>query len=362
MSRRLEFADEASAPAAAAPGGWKVLVVDDDPSVHAVTRLMLNDFQFEERPAVLLQANSSAEARPLLRQHPDIALVLLDVVMETDHAGLDLVRHIRENLGNATVRIALRTGQPGLAPEHKIVSQYSIDDYVLKSDLTYLRVQTLVTSALRTFSLLRRLEKTQIELTRANAELGKLALTDPLTGLWNRRHFDVEIEREWRRTLRRRVPTAALMFDVDYFKSHNDSQGHQAGDWVLQQIAKILADAFRRAGDTVFRYGGEEFLALLPGTLLPDALEIAERVRYQVEALAIHHVNSPYGVVTISAGCAVADPRLDSGDVGHDALINAADRALYRAKHAGRNRVESGAPSAKVAGAKSSGACSMGLK
>ena len=175
----------------------------------------------------------------------------------------------------------------------------------------------------------------------------RLTLTDPLTGLWNRRHFDAEIEREWRRTLRQQTPMAALMFDVDYFKAHNDSQGHQAGDRVLQQIAKILADIFRRAGDTVFRYGGEEFLALLPGTPLPEALGLAERVRFQVEALAIRHVNSPHGVVTISVGCAVAEPRQDSND-SSDALINAADQAMYRAKGSGRNRVEASAPLTKA--------------
>ncbi|MBI3171544.1 MAG: diguanylate cyclase, partial [Hydrocarboniphaga effusa] len=264
MSNPIEFAEEPAAEPAAELRAWEVLVVDDDPEVHAVTRLMLNDFQFEGRTAALLHAHSTIEARRLLSEHPDIALVLLDVVMETDRSGLDLVRHIRDELGNTCIRIAMRTGQPGLAPEHQIVSQYSIDDYVLKSDLTYLRVQTLVTSALRTFALLRTLGKTEAELKRANAELERLALTDPLTGLWNRRHFNIEIEREWRRTLRERIPAAALMFDVDNFKLYNDSQGHPAGDKVLQQIAKVLADTFRRAGDTVCRYGGEEFAVIFP--------------------------------------------------------------------------------------------------
>ncbi len=341
MSDPLKFAEEPAAQDTTDRGAWEVLVVDDDSEVHAVTRLMLNDFQFEGRPVALLHARSTVEARRLLAEHPDIALVLLDVVMETDRSGLDLVRHIREELDNTCIRIALRTGQPGLAPEHQIVSQYSIDDYVLKSDLTYLRVQTLVTSALRTFTLLRTLEKTEAELKRANTELERLALTDPLTGLWNRRHFNIEIEREWRRTLRERIPAAALMIDVDNFKLYNDSQGHPAGDRVLQQIAKILADTFRRAGDSVCRYGGEEFLAFLPGTSLPDALQVADRVRQQIEALGIQHASSAHGVVTISVGCCVFDSRQDSRDMGHDRLVSAADEALYRAKHAGRNRVES---------------------
>ena len=340
MSSRLVFAAEPDPLQRAGPVTLQVLVVDDDPEVHAVTRLMLDSFQFEGHRVGLLHAHSAAEAKPLLCAHPNIGLVLLDVVMETDRSGLDLVRTIREELGNRSTRIALRTGQPGLVPELQIVSQYSIDDYVVKSDLTFLRVQTLVTSALRTFLLLRQLEAAQADLQHANVELERLAQTDPLTGLWNRRRFEVEIEREWRRMARDRLPAAALMIDVDYFKAYNDSEGHPAGDRVLQQIAKVLSDTFRRGGDAVCRYGGEEFFVLLPGMTPAEAQAAGERTRRLVEELGIHHGHSPHRVVTISVGCVSAQPDSQAGPSGYMQLIESADQAMYRAKQAGRNRVE----------------------
>lgn len=342
MTRDLIFAPEG--PAGAALGGsHKVLVVDDDPEVHAVTRLMLANLRHEDRRIELLHAHSAAEARSQLDAHPDIALVLLDVVMETDRSGLDLVRHIRETLGNTGIRIALRTGQPGQIPENQIVAQYAIDDYVLKSELTFLRVQTLVTTALRTYSLVRKLEDSRAELRRANEELARLAQTDSLTGLMNRRHFDQELDREWRRLVRDSLPVAALMIDVDFFKLYNDSAGHLAGDKVLTSISSILAATFRRAGDLICRYGGEEFLALMPGSSPDDAARIAESIREQVHALALPHPGSPHKVITVSIGCSSARPAPDH-DPGATALAEAADKALYAAKRAGRNRVESTPP------------------
>ncbi|GIX36358.1 MAG: transcriptional regulator [Lysobacteraceae bacterium] len=128
---------------------WKVLVVDDEPEVHAVTRLALRDFRFEGRPVQLLAAHSAAEARTQLRSQDDIALALVDVVMETDHAGLDLVRWIRDELNNHFIRIVLRTGQPGRAPEPVVANDYDINDYKDKTELTSQKLATVVRVALR---------------------------------------------------------------------------------------------------------------------------------------------------------------------------------------------------------------------
>lgn len=130
-------------------GAWKVAVVDDDQSVHAVTRLVLADLRFKGRPVQLMHACSAAQARDLLRSEPGIAVVLLDVVMESDHAGLDLVREIRTVLKNSTVRIILRTGQPGQAPEGRIIAEFDINDYKEKSELSAQKLVTAVTAALR---------------------------------------------------------------------------------------------------------------------------------------------------------------------------------------------------------------------
>ena len=105
---------------------WKVLIVDDEPEVHAVTRLVLGGFRFEGIRLDFLSAHSAAEARSLLRRHPDIAVLLLDVVMESEQAGLELVRDVREELANPFVRIVLRTGQAGQAPEHEVIAAYIV--------------------------------------------------------------------------------------------------------------------------------------------------------------------------------------------------------------------------------------------
>lgn len=128
---------------------WQVLVVDDDAQVHAMTSVLLRDFDFEGRPFQVVSALSAAEARAVLAERPDIPVALLDVVMETDDAGLRLVRHIREELGNRRMRIVLRTGQPGQAPERDVVVAYDINDYKSKSELTAQRLFTTLASALR---------------------------------------------------------------------------------------------------------------------------------------------------------------------------------------------------------------------
>jgi EAL domain-containing protein (putative c-di-GMP-specific phosphodiesterase class I)/CheY-like chemotaxis protein len=135
----------------AEPPRWKVLLVDDEPEVHAVSRLILSGLNFEGREVELLGANSGAQAREILQRHGDVALVLLDVVMETDDAGIALVRHIREEQRNGDVQIVLRTGQPGMAPERDVVLRYEVNGYFLKTDITAQRLHSIVISALRSY-------------------------------------------------------------------------------------------------------------------------------------------------------------------------------------------------------------------
>jgi phosphoserine phosphatase RsbU/P len=161
---------------------WRVLIVDDEPAVHEVSSLVLNSLRFRDRRLSFLNAYDGAQARRLLADYPDIAVILLDVVMETDDAGLRLVRHIREELGNDLVRIILRTGQAGLAPERLVILDYDINDYKEKTDLTAQKLSTAVVAALRGYLALTELaelnrvledkvaQRTQ-ELVRANARL-----------------------------------------------------------------------------------------------------------------------------------------------------------------------------------------------
>ncbi len=141
----MEFAPEARPREA----GWKVLIVDDEPEVHDVTRLVLTSFRFEQRPIEFYSAYTANQARELLRIHPDIAVMLLDVVMEHEQAGLDLVREVREDMQNRNLRIVLRTGQPGQAPEHEVIANYDINDYKEKTELTSQKLSTTMFAALR---------------------------------------------------------------------------------------------------------------------------------------------------------------------------------------------------------------------
>jgi diguanylate cyclase (GGDEF)-like protein/PAS domain S-box-containing protein len=163
-----------------------------------------------------------------------------------------------------------------------------------------------------------------------------MAAVDALTGLANRRRFDEALAREWRRGLRDRKPLSIVLLDVDLFKLYNDSYGHLRGDSCLKQVAEAAMDVVTRASDLVARFGGEEFAIILPNTDEAGALDVAREVADALRSRGLRHESSPHGVVTVSAGCATQIPQPDSIA---DALIEAADRALYRAKRSGRNRV-----------------------
>ncbi len=130
---------------------WRILVADDEPDVHRITRMVLSGFQFDGRRVELLSAYSGEEARQIMEANDDIAMVLLDVVMEDDHAGLNVARYIREELRNRYTRIVLRTGQPGQAPEHEVIRTYDINDYKDKTELTTTKLNTLMYATLRSY-------------------------------------------------------------------------------------------------------------------------------------------------------------------------------------------------------------------
>src|SRR5215216_4993222 len=140
---------------------WKVAVIDDDAAVHDGTRYALYDYVLSGQKLDILSAYSADEGRHLLRNHPDIAVVLLDVVMETDAAGLDLVEYIRNEIKNETVRIILRTGQPGQAPERRVIVDYDINDYKAKTELTADKLFTTLTASLRAYQQLQRMVQTR---------------------------------------------------------------------------------------------------------------------------------------------------------------------------------------------------------
>src|SRR5437868_590746 len=140
---------------------WKVAVIDDEPAVHDGTRFALSDYRLNGQGLEILSAYSAAEGRELMRRHPDVAVVVLDVIMETDTAGLGLVEFIRKDLKNETARIILRTGQPGQAPERRVIVDYDINDYKAKTELTADKLFTALTAALRAHQQLQRMVETR---------------------------------------------------------------------------------------------------------------------------------------------------------------------------------------------------------
>jgi diguanylate cyclase (GGDEF)-like protein len=393
------FLDESENPSdlQTKQGSWKVLVVDDEQQVHEVTRLALKNFKFEDKPLEIISAYSGQEAQRILDRHPDTAVLLLDVVMETNDAGLNLVKYIRENLHNLFVRIILRTGQPGEVPEISIIKGYDINDYKTKTELTQQKLFSALVTAIRSYrdivtiedarheiavlneklqNFNRTLEETvrirtqeleaknrelelevqarlkaqeelqQInqaldfankELDLANHQLLSAANQDGLTKIANRRRFDEYFDLTWRQALREKKVLTLLLCDIDYFKLFNDTYGHIEGDRCLQQVAEMLEAAIERPMDLAARYGGEEFALILPNTDLQGGRVIAEKLLAAIEQLGIAHSSSPVSDrVTLSIGISGLLP---TSKLTAQTLLSATDIALYEAKKTGRARI-----------------------
>lgn len=181
------------------------------------------------------------------------------------------------------------------------------------------------------------LEVANNELIKTKEILTEQTLSDPLTGIANRRNFDNTLAREWNRCQRRQYPISCILIDVDYFKAYNDIYGHQKGDELLRQLSAIFSNLATRADDLVARYGGEEFVFILSNAAHDDGVVLAERIRQEVEKAKIPHSgNKVSEVLTVSAGVATMTPN------NHDdcyALVHKADEQLYLAKNGGRNQV-----------------------
>ena len=199
------------------------------------------------------------------------------------------------------------------------------------------RVLSLMTGVCVLFALLSALMREAGRVAEANARLEQALQTDVLTALSNRRAFDAALAAEWRRAQREQTPMSLLMVDIDCFKGFNDRYGHPAGDSCLRAVAGALASQAYRPADMAARIGGEEFGILLPVTDAHGAMQVAERLRASVAALLILHPGSGTGTVTVSVGAATIYPFSPDAAASH--LVSTADRALYRAKEAGRNRV-----------------------
>jgi len=334
-------------------GRWAVvLLVDDQAMVAEGIRRMLAD-----QPDIAFHYCSDPKQAVKQAVAVKATVILQDLVMpEID--GMTLVRFYRNNPTTRDVPVIVLSSKDDPVTKSDAFANGATDYLVklpekiellarirahAKSYLTQKERDT----AFRTMEKMQeQLSAINDELAHSNRELKRLSSMDGLTGLANRRQFDDTMEQEWQRAIRSELPLSLLFADIDYFKRYNDSYGHQAGDDCLKKVADSLQKTVHRPADLVSRYGGEEFVIILPDTTSEGALAVAEKMLGHITGLKIPHKNSDSADhVTLSIGVATLCPEEGSSP---DELIEAADRVLYKAKDDGRNCVEVARPPARL--------------
>ena len=297
---------------------YKILVVDDHEDNVELLRARLQARGYE-----VFGANDGFTALEIVeRVIPD--LILLDVMMPKMD-GMEVVRRLKANKNLPFIPVIMQTALD--STENKVEGlDAGADDYITKP-INFAELEAHVKSMLR-------IKQLQTELNQANEKLKTISLTDGLTGIENRRSLEERLKEVWSHSVRLHEPIALVMCDIDKFKSVNDTYGHLAGDDVLKEFARLLKDEAREI-DRVGRYGGEEFLLILPGTVLDAAVTFAERLREKVEN---HTFSYEGGTLRRTMSCGVAgSPHPKVKD--QEALVRSADEALYVAKETGRNKV-----------------------
>ncbi len=254
---------------------WKILLVDDEAEIHQVTKLALQDFVFDGRALTFLSAYSAAEASALVREHADIALILLDVVMETDNAGLDVVKFIRDVLKNHSVRIILRTGQPGQVPEDVVIVNYDINDYKTKTELTTQKLFTATVTALRAFRALVAIEASKQELEKIAIASARFVPREFLKFLQKESIVDAFLGDSVQADM-------TIMFaDIRSFTSMSETLSLKENFDFINAYFSRVGPVIRQHRGFVDKYIGDAVMALFPQAAA-DAVRAAIAMQHQI--------------------------------------------------------------------------------
>jgi len=322
-SQLIDTLDELTAHKPKEP--FRILIVDDDAPLAAFYTLIL-----EKAGMVATTVTNPLQVmESLVNFKPE--LILMDVYMPSCN-GMELAATLRQQNVYAGIPIVFLSTESNF-DKQLVAMNLGGDDFLTKP----IQSRHLVSAVTARVERARQLNKLYHQLEEANRELQHLAGSDSLTQVANRRRFDTCLDQEWRRMAREQAPLSLILCDIDFFKSYNDTYGHQAGDDCLRQVARAISRSVRRPADLVARYGGEEFAVILPNTNAEGAIHIAEKVRSEVKALEIANANSQINNwLTLSIGVASILPCYESSPV---ILISEADKALYQAKAQGRDQV-----------------------
>ncbi|MCP3942361.1 MAG: diguanylate cyclase [Desulfobacteraceae bacterium] len=306
--------------------GLKVLVVDDDPLVREIIYEILS-----ARGYLVETAINGIDALDHLGSNKSLNLILTDMDMP-EMNGLELLEQIKTI--KIDIPIIILTANEEISIAIKALKN-GADDYIIKDENIG---DTLLISIDQTMEQ-QRLKKQNIQLLldleRKNKELERMALLDGLTSIPNRHYLEKVLQREWKNCRRNQSHFGLIMADIDFFKSYNDTYGHPKGDKCLQRVARAMNNAINRPADFIARYGGEEFTVILPDTKIDGTKHVAEKIKFNVEALGIpHKASKAVDHITISIGIGSMVPHKS---IKYSYLLDLVDKALYKAKDEGRN-------------------------